>query len=718
MAVAALLIPFLSGAQTLGSWNCIDLNGTSDYVGIPHNSSQNPGTAFTVEAWIKADSYASNSWENTIVSKDTWSSVSEGWVIRCGANGKLSFNLALNNNNQWYEVLTSAVMSTGKWYHVAGTYDGSTMKLYLNGKQVGSLSQSGTITATTVDMKIGNIGRPSTSRYFDGQIDEVRVWNAALSEATLREYMCQYIDSTHPNYNKLVAYYNLDQGGGSSITDNSGHSQTGTNYGCGWTPSGAALGDQSVYLYPTSWSGQVLSLTHASGDSLYVSSVSGNPQGIHLYRVDNHPNYQSPPLGVIQFYDYRYWGVFPTSGSNVSFDLSYNYKYYPNISNKSKVSISHRDANNDSTWAGISMANDTSASLLTGQSMTKGEYILGQGDDLTDFDLVSPTGPTTLNVQGSSSATLDLLWTSSTVGGKSPANYNALLDYDTADFSSPLKTYLSSNSGADTTRSVSYQALVNMMNQMGMEYGDSLIAKWTAQAFAGPLSRLALSENELILKRGIISSDQIFNFYLDKPRNYDSIVVVDGVPGSSDLNWTRAKSTAGKNMTYSVILAGNSGTFSNPVATYNSNNNGADTALTLDHADLVTLLKGLNLQAGQVFLFKWIAKASLGTLEAFSSDSQYVYMSWAENPFSGISEVSLPSVSLFPNPTHSSIQILAGDEEIGSIVLKDLYGRAVMQCPGNGTDRQVLHLHGISMGTYLIEVAVKKGVFREKLIVE
>ncbi|MEQ9064139.1 MAG: LamG-like jellyroll fold domain-containing protein [Vicingaceae bacterium] len=705
--------------QILGSWNCLDFDGSTDYVNIPHNNAQNPGSSFTVEAWIKADSYATNVWENTIVSKDTWSSVSEGWVIRCGAGGKLSFNLALNNNGNWYEIQTSALMSTNIWYHVAGTFDGSSMKVFLNGKQVGSLTQSGSITATTVPMKIGNIARPSTSRFFNGQIDEVRVWNEALPEATLKEYMCQFIDTAHPYYNKLIAYYNINNGGGTSVTDVSGNSQTGTVYGATWTPSGAALGNESTYLYPSSWSGNQLSLAHMSGDSMVVSNVSGSPDGVHLYRVDNHPNFQLTPLGVILFYDTRYWGVFPTSGNNVSFDIDYNYGGYPSIIDKSKLNFSFRSANDDTTWAGVLSANDTNLTQLSLSSMNKGEYIMGASDDLTSFSLLNPVNPTTLNLQGMATQTVDFNWTASVVGGSAAPKYKVHLDYDTADFSSPLKTYPTTNNNLDTFASVSFQDLASLMNQLNLEYGQTLSAQWTAEAYAGPLSKYASSPHDISITRGILSSDFVFNFFVIAPTNYDSIVAVDGVPGTAVFNWTRAKSTAGGDMDYELQFAGHSGVFSNPVGVFSSDNNAIDTLASLSHSDLVIMLKSLNLQSGQVFLFKWRAKASIGSLDAYSSDSQYVYMSWEENPFIGIKEGSDLEFTVWPNPASDRLLVeisknLSADV---SLTLFDFSGKAVRTWLKTRKGNISLSLIGLRPGYYTLELATPDIRGRQKIII-
>jgi hypothetical protein len=708
-ALSILLCCFFSiNAQTLGSWNCLDFNGTTNEVIIPNQTSLNPSTAITVEAWIKADVWATSIFQGSIVAHDSWTSISEGWALRTGANGSLSFVIALNNNGSWYEAQSTAIMSVNKWYHVAGTYDGSVVKIYINGKEVGSVTQAGTITPSTVAMKIGNFPGPGANRYFDGQIDEVRIWNTALSQNTLRQYMCQYLNPSHPNYSGLLAYYNFDIGTGVSLLDLSGNGYNGAVSGATWGSSGAALGSESVYLQTTSWVGKNLALNHSSGDGMNITGVTGNPDGIHLYRVDNHPNFQVTPPGVMLFHDYRYWGVYPTSGTNVRYNLTYTYSGYPGLTNKDKLNLSYRTANFDNTWVGLVTVNDTVQNTLLKTSASQGEFILGTNDDLTAFNLASPVNSTTITVQGNATQTLLFVWSSSTVGGVGAPSYKWHLDYDTSDFSNPLRSYVSANSGLDTNKAVTYQELVTLMRQLGYDYGETLNAKWSAEALTGPLSRFANSAFDINFKRDIISTDAIYVFRLTLPVNDDTIKAVDGGSNVEIFNWSRANSTVGNNLTYEIAIAGHSGDFNNPVAVFTSDNNGADTLASISHADLATMLKGLNLQSGQVFRFKWRAKAEIASLQSYSLDSQFVYMYWEESPHIGIEENDLGEFEIFPNPAKGEIVIHA-DKMYGlrsNIDLLDETGKPVKTW-GILLEKQTkLAVRDLKRGTYILRIQV------------
>ena len=103
------------------------------------------------------------------------------------------------------------------WHHVAGVYDGSEMRLYLNGSLVSSVAYTGPIENVATDLCIGGKSWNSSYRYL-GTIDEVRVWNVARSIDEIRETMNRelYGDETG-----LIGYWNFNSGSGAIAYDKS-----------------------------------------------------------------------------------------------------------------------------------------------------------------------------------------------------------------------------------------------------------------------------------------------------------------------------------------------------------------------------------------------------------------------------------------------------------------------------------------------------------------
>ena len=101
-------------------------------------------------------------------------------------NNEIRFRVTTDNmtGNEWNSVnMPGFSPGLNTWYHVVGTYDNSSMKLYVNGTLVDSYSADGNIDYDPVPYGayIGLFKDNNEANYFDGLIDEVQIWNRALS---------------------------------------------------------------------------------------------------------------------------------------------------------------------------------------------------------------------------------------------------------------------------------------------------------------------------------------------------------------------------------------------------------------------------------------------------------------------------------------------------------------------------------------------------------
>ena len=104
--------------------------------------------------------------------------VNEKVVLRIGdggiENNRLQFALLIGSTQ--YKLQSNTLLNANQWYYIAATYDGSDMKLYINGEVDNSSSRTGNIDAGAGNLLIGG---NSGGRYLDGKIDEVRIWSTA-----------------------------------------------------------------------------------------------------------------------------------------------------------------------------------------------------------------------------------------------------------------------------------------------------------------------------------------------------------------------------------------------------------------------------------------------------------------------------------------------------------------------------------------------------------
>jgi hypothetical protein len=118
-------------------------------------------------------------------------------------------------------------IANNTWYHAAATYDGSTWRLYLNGELeaelfVGQPTRSDSIQHAALGTTLNSSGTPSG--FFDGTLDEARIWNVARSADDIRST----INTQNPSDATLVARWGLDEGTGTTVSDSAGTAQNGT----------------------------------------------------------------------------------------------------------------------------------------------------------------------------------------------------------------------------------------------------------------------------------------------------------------------------------------------------------------------------------------------------------------------------------------------------------------------------------------------------------
>lgn len=163
---------------TTGHTNgALGFDGTDDYVNLGNPTALRLTGAMTLSAWVYVDTFMH---AGRIIAKQGTAS-NRGWSLNVEADGKASFQIATNSTTVQLVNSASAIPS-GQWVHLAGVYEpGTALRLYVNGTLNNSNTTS--IAASQYNNNLNvNIGRrPNGELYFDGKIDEVRVYGRALS---------------------------------------------------------------------------------------------------------------------------------------------------------------------------------------------------------------------------------------------------------------------------------------------------------------------------------------------------------------------------------------------------------------------------------------------------------------------------------------------------------------------------------------------------------
>ncbi|MGD9946984.1 MAG: LamG-like jellyroll fold domain-containing protein [Desulfobulbus sp.] len=206
----------------------LSFDGTNDYVSMP-DSEYSITTSLTMEAWINPNSVAG---VQHIMGK--WTAIggyvdslygSDNYLLAING-GKIGVWLSQDGSSDEQSFTSVSSIALNTWTHVALVFNYGTAQIYINGV----LDQTYTapfdsLKKNTLNFTLGATSSNAQSYYFNGSMDEVRVWNIALSQIQIQNNLYHTLLGNESN---LVGYWNMDEGSGTSITDRSLNAGTGS----------------------------------------------------------------------------------------------------------------------------------------------------------------------------------------------------------------------------------------------------------------------------------------------------------------------------------------------------------------------------------------------------------------------------------------------------------------------------------------------------------
>lgn len=161
--------------------NAISFNGSSSNISIPNHSSLSPTQELTMMAWVNAAEpktakiVQKGDWDGHGIYLDRWT----GW------KGGIRFSNNTGMSLDW----GNGVPQMNQWYHLAMTYDGSALRLFVNGQLKAEQAASGTLHINSRPFAIGSDN--GSQKFFHGKIDEVKLFGKAMTPQEIQSNMQQ-----------------------------------------------------------------------------------------------------------------------------------------------------------------------------------------------------------------------------------------------------------------------------------------------------------------------------------------------------------------------------------------------------------------------------------------------------------------------------------------------------------------------------------------------
>jgi hypothetical protein len=184
--------PTWTGGSMIGT-GALTFDGTDDLVRITSFDVVG-GDGITIACWFITSNLDTPGNDPRMVSKAIGGNNEDHWFMlsssRVGGDKVLRFRLKTDGVTGELKAGTDGIIDLDVWMHATATWDGSTMRLYKNGVEAGSLAKGGVLDVDpTVEMAIGSQPATTDARPFDGTIDDVAIWNRALAPDEISELM-------------------------------------------------------------------------------------------------------------------------------------------------------------------------------------------------------------------------------------------------------------------------------------------------------------------------------------------------------------------------------------------------------------------------------------------------------------------------------------------------------------------------------------------------
>ena len=161
----------------------LSFDGLDDWVTVADSNALDLTSAMTLEAWVNPSALGAR-WRTALL-KENGTGLAYALYANDGANRAAGF---INTGSDQGVLSPAGASPVNTWTHLATTYDGATLRVFANGAQVATRNQTGTIRTSTSPLRFGGNGA-WLDEFFQGRLDEIRIYDRALTAAQISSDM-------------------------------------------------------------------------------------------------------------------------------------------------------------------------------------------------------------------------------------------------------------------------------------------------------------------------------------------------------------------------------------------------------------------------------------------------------------------------------------------------------------------------------------------------
>jgi hypothetical protein len=250
------------------STRALILDGDGDYVEVADSDELSITSPITIEFLIKCNSYPAGA-EAFIVGRHTAAPQDQSYYATVSPQGDLRFSIKGSGGATL--TITGTTCSTTQVQRVAFTYNGNTMRAFVNGQEAGTLNTSVAVRSTIGGvLGIGaDIDPIDANQFFNGWLDDVRIWNRTLTQVEIQENSSKVFTGSEPG---LIGFWNFKNGTAMDSSSSGNH--------------GVFHGDAHTALIEND-SNMVIGLNVNMDRAVYYEIESSNDETYQLFGRDS-----------------------------------------------------------------------------------------------------------------------------------------------------------------------------------------------------------------------------------------------------------------------------------------------------------------------------------------------------------------------------------------------------------------------------------------------